>query len=318
MATSYIPDDGDSDLDLDNDNEDNGGVLVQSSNQQSCLNEPEQDVNESEHSSAPQGDDSVIYLFSTEAQHPPSADDEALGPIDDEEEVDNEPASWVPPPIDDDDDENDDGLEINTEDHEASPPEPESQNEASPPPDLFNVVPIEDHLPGENDTMSAAVSPLDEGRISTNMAEDDDIVCSEGQLRRRMPYKVVRRPELFELGLPFTDQKCLKSLPGGFLTTIRGLDRAVEEFYGCGPKAFANEEESDFALLGMIIKRGGRTATEFQRVVYPEDIIPLVQLDGSPQEVRDEEYWQELRDQGRIWDEVWMPWEDDSEYEGSE
>ncbi|KIW90011.1 uncharacterized protein Z519_09441 [Cladophialophora bantiana CBS 173.52] len=171
-------------------------------------------------------------------------------------------------------------------------------------------VPIEQHVPGQNDMMSGAVSHLDE--TSTELLMDDNTICTSSNACQVAPYKVLRRHRLFNIGLPFADESRLFELPRDFLTTYRGLDRAVEEFRACDRDTI-NEMDSDTALLDMIVKRGGFTSNRFQEVVYPEDIIPFEYFQPAPginfelsgeEEVQDEEYWEEMKEQGKIWDEI--------------
>ncbi|OQU98821.1 hypothetical protein CLAIMM_04548 [Cladophialophora immunda] len=250
--------------------------------------------NETEHSCLPRGNGNVTFFEDRASQQSTPPAEEVVLTFDDE-----------------------DGncAEIETKSDRVTPPAPgeAAQSEGCGDTDLPSV-PIEQYHPGVNHLMSGGVSLLDE--INTDLAPDDDIICVHGLVRQRMPYKVLRRGELFDLGLPFQDASWLEDLPRGFLTTFRGLDRAVEEFWASDPGDFANEMEVDLALLSMIVKRGGRARTKFQQVVYPEEIVPLDDLDCSAegisawngeQEARDEEYWEELREQGRIWDELYIP-----------
>ncbi|EXJ68427.1 uncharacterized protein A1O5_08219 [Cladophialophora psammophila CBS 110553] len=216
-------------------------------------------------------------------------------------------------PLDIDDEDDEDAADINVQGNSLTPP-------SSPPAYGETVlhfgeidlpfVPIEQHVPGHNDMTSGAVSHLDE--TSTDLLMDDNTICTSSNACQVAPYKVLRRHRLFNIGLPLADEGRLYDLPRDFLTTYRGLDRAVEEFRACDGDMI-NEMDSDTALLDMIVKRGGFTSNRFQEVVYPEDIIPFEYFQPAPrgnfelsgeEEVQDEEYWEEIKVQGKIWDEI--------------
>ncbi|KAH0828206.1 hypothetical protein AYO21_03766 [Fonsecaea monophora] len=243
--------------------------------------------------------DDYVALFTNIASHEfKTAVDEFLAPLDDDKECHG-------------------GVDIDRGIDEFKPPtvNKEVQNEEPSDADLLPFVAIEQYIPGVNDLMSGAVSLLD--KTSTDMTQDDNIMCMHGLERRLMPFKVLPQRDLFGLGLPFADESSLCELPSGFLTTVRGLERAVGEFYASNPDVFADDIESDVALLGMIAKRGGLARTKFQQVVYPEEIVPLDDPDlvlkenfessGGEQDDQDKEYWAELQEQGRIWDELYIP-----------
>ncbi|OAP56109.1 hypothetical protein AYL99_09288 [Fonsecaea erecta] len=268
----------------DNNNNDNGGVHLPESNQSSHSTK-----SDPPHHS--QGDDNVIFVTRPASQQSTSTVDVLLSPIDEEPN---------------------DRPEDNTEGYEPIPREPVNkvQNKTSANAELPFVA-IEQYVLGFNDMMSGAVSPLDQ--VSTDVDQDDNIVCADEFVRQRMPYKVLRRDELFHEGLPFVNDHLLWELPEEFMTTYRGLDRAVEEFYQFDEEAFASDMEADVALLGMIIKRGGLTENRAQQVVYPEDIVPLPArenpLQGFAQELDSEdlEYWVEVGDLGLFWNELDIP-----------
>lgn len=164
--------------------------------------------------------------------------------------------------------------------------------------DAVPEVIIEKHILGQNDKMSGGLSHPDawpptvsERHVHSQCASDPNLTILE------MPYKVIRRHELFRLNLPLEDIRNLYQFPFGFLTTYRGVELALEE---------VGELDTDDALLEAIWKRGGFCRSE---VVYPENIIPTARREenGEWEEGFDEDYWFELQAQGKIWDEIHVP-----------
>lgn len=182
--------------------------------------------------------------------------------------------------------------------------EKDTDDKTCPEEDPLPQVIIQKQFPGENDMMGGALDPCDEVAGLPTYTEEavmceckDDVATSLAH----MPFKVIGRYDLAALRPPFNDIRYLRFLPHNFLTTYLGVSRALQEVKD-------EVENWNEALLDAIVKRGG---TSSKRVVYPEDIIPLLNFgqfdDGDDDDPWDKEYWQELRKQGQIWEEIEVP-----------
>lgn len=166
--------------------------------------------------------------------------------------------------------------------------------------ELWEVT-IEEHFPEENDEMSGALSQHEETKglefCDKNVISECLFDLSLGIAT--MPYKTLRRHQLFRLDLPLDDLEMLRLLPEGLITTYRGVGRAMEYVAERG-------DYSDEALLEAIGRRGGFA---YHDVIYPEDIVPWERPDseGEWEQGFDEVYWKELQQQGKIWEEVYVP-----------
>ncbi|KIV81595.1 hypothetical protein PV11_03768 [Exophiala sideris] len=151
--------------------------------------------------------------------------------------------------------------------------------------DALPAILIEEYNP-DSTLMSGAVDPRDANVPATLglSSSDDDIMCSTRNLFQhcyeRMPYRVLYRSNLYELGLPFEDIRRLRGLGCDFVTTFRGVERAWDEFEGIQrdyyQRTIHGDENLDIdldeALLVALAKRGG---TSRRQVVYPEFIYPF-------------------------------------------
>ncbi|KAI1621083.1 hypothetical protein EDD37DRAFT_673830 [Exophiala viscosa] len=150
--------------------------------------------------------------------------------------------------------------------------------------DALPIVLVEEYDP-DTTLMSGAVDPRD-ADIPVTLglsSSDEEIICSTRSAYKhcydKMPYRVLHRYHLYELGLPFKDTRHLDALTPNFLTTFRGVDRAWDEFeeierdYQRAVRADESFElDLDEYLLVALAKRGGRSR---RQVVYPEYIYPL-------------------------------------------
>jgi hypothetical protein len=114
-----------------------------------------------------------------------------------------------------------------------------------------------------------------------------------------MPHKIITLDQLAMLKLPVFPRACLRRLPWDYLTTYLGVQRAMEEI--------ANDTTCpQETVLMALIKRGG---TSHRRIVYPENIIPLLHFSDFDADMKqddpyDTEYWEELHVQGELWYEL--------------
>ena len=59
-----------------------------------------------------------------------------------------------------------------------------------------------------------------------------------------------------------------------------------------------HEEWNDEMLLGAILYKGGVVRDQNKCVIYPEDIEPII---GKENPYYEAEYWEKIKEQGRVW-----------------
>ena len=157
-------------------------------------------------------------------------------------------------------------------------------------------VTVEDYSPGQDYVMTGALAQ-GENRTRRIACENDAIVCDEdlADAVKHMPFRLLTLKEINDMDL-FTYSQSIYELPEDFQTTILGVWLSVTEIAG-------KDGYGDKELLGELLRRGGEP-DGYMSVVYPEDLVPYI---GADHEWYDEEYWEQIYDQGKIWDEVYIP-----------
>lgn len=151
--------------------------------------------------------------------------------------------------------------------------------------DGLPIVLVEEYDP-DTTLMSGAVDPRDADvpAILGLSSSDDGVMCSTindcQHCYDKMPYRVLERGHLYELGLPFNDIRRLRVLNRDFLTTFRGVERALDEWrdYAAQMRIHPSLEiDLDEVMIVALVKRAG---TSRRQVVYPEYIVPFWPPEG--------------------------------------
>jgi hypothetical protein len=156
---------------------------------------------------------------------------------------------------------------------------------------------MEQHQEGVNDFMTSALDPRDTLKATDTNYEEGAILHAPIDMHHlflAMPHKIIRRKQLLRFNLPWRDPTSVRLLQYDFVTTVSGIQRAVEE-------VSEDNDDYDWALLRALEIRGG---TADEEVVYPEHVVPYLEDDDVD---FDWEYWIELQKLGDFWGEVDVP-----------